>query len=301
MNYFIVDDDVSVRAMLTEMIEDEDLGTVVGEREDGADIDAPILEANKADILLIDLLMKGRDGIETVKQVAGQYKGKVVMISQVETKDLIGEAYYLGVEYYITKPLNRMEVVSILKKVNERILLGHSIENIQRSLSVITDQSPGTGKTEKLKNIKEKGYDILVELGIAGDNGSKDLLEIIDHLDKNLRQDGDDTTSLKSVYEKLACHRVGKEAKHLVLQREVKAAEQRVRRAVHQAISHIASLGLDDFGNPVFDKYASAFFDYEQVRKKMMELEKGKRHRIRVDTKKFIQMLYWEAKRNIDK
>ncbi|SDJ77561.1 response regulator [Salimicrobium halophilum] len=301
MNYFIVDDDISVRAMLTDIIEDEDLGSVVGEREDGGTIDASLLETNSVDVLLIDLLMRERDGIETVRQISGRYEGKVVMISQIEAKDLIGEAYSLGVEYYITKPLNRLEVLHILKKVNERIVLDQSIKSIQRSLSVVTDQSPVAEKPTKPKTIKEEGYDILAELGIAGENGSRDLLEMIDHLYKDDTLDGDDSISLKSVYQKLAFHRAGEEAKNSALQREVKAAEQRVRRAIHQAISHIASLGVDDFGNPVFDKYASAFFDYEQVRKKMMELEKGKGHRVRVDTKKFIQMLYWEAKRNIEK
>ena len=45
------------------------------------------------------------------------------MISQVESKQLIGEAYTLGVEYYITKPLNKIEVVSVVRKVMERIRL----------------------------------------------------------------------------------------------------------------------------------------------------------------------------------
>ena len=53
------------------------------------------------------------------------------MISQVESKQLIGEAYTLGVEYYITKPLNKIEVVSVVRKVMERIRLERSIHDIQ--------------------------------------------------------------------------------------------------------------------------------------------------------------------------
>ncbi|WP_345243694.1 response regulator [Pontibacillus salipaludis] len=303
MNYFLVDDDVTIRAMLTEMIEDEDLGEVVGEREDGADLDAHVLQAKKVDILLIDLLMAERDGLETLKQIRDDFKGKVVMISQVESKDLIGEAYSLGVEYYITKPLNRIEVTSILLKVNERITLDYSIQTIQQSLNLISGNSdPSTLKTPIThKSVKEEGHAILVELGVIGENGSRDLLEIIQYLDYESAVKGKESLSLKEIYHKIAENRVGNEAKHSVLQREVKASEQRVRRTLHQGLSYIASLGLNDFANPVFDKYASTFFDYEQVRKKMLKLDKDKgknASRVRIDAKKFIYMLYWEAKRN---
>lgn len=303
MNYFLVDDDVTIRAMLTEMIEDEDLGEVVGEREDGADLDTHLLQAKKVDILLIDLLMAERDGLETLKQIRDDFRGKVVMISQVESKDLIGEAYSLGIEYYITKPLNRIEVTSILLKVNERITLDYSIQTIQQSLNLISGNfDSSTIKTPILnKSVKEEGHAILVELGVIGENGSRDLLEIIQYLDYDSAIKGKESLSLKEIYHKIAEDRVGNEAKHSVLQREVKASEQRVRRTLHQGLSYIASLGLNDFANPVFDKYASTFFDYEQVRKKMLKLDKDKgknASRVRIDAKKFIYMLYWEAKRN---
>ncbi|MCO6062872.1 glutamine utilization two-component system response regulator GlnL, partial [Pseudomonas sp. MOB-449] len=78
-------------------------------------------------ILLIDLLMPGRDGIETIRQIQNTYSGKIVMISQVEAKEMVGEAYSLGIEYFIHKPINRIEIVTVLQKVKERIELEHSI------------------------------------------------------------------------------------------------------------------------------------------------------------------------------
>ncbi|MCD5325988.1 MULTISPECIES: response regulator [Pontibacillus] len=303
MNYFLVDDDVTIRAMLTEMIEDEDLGEVVGEREDGSALDAHVLKTNKVDIRIIDLLMTKRDGLETLRQIQHDFTGKVVMISQVESKDLIGEAYSLGVEYYITKPLNRIEVTSILSKVNERIVLDQSIHTIQQSLNVISGQNTATATARTSvanKSLKEEGHSILVELGVIGEIGSRDLLEMIEYMDQDKGLEGKETMSLKGIYHQIAVSRAGDEAKHSVLQREVKASEQRVRRVVHQGLSYIASLGLNDFAHPVFDKYASTFFDYEQARKKMLKLDQGKDknvNRVRIDTKKFIYMLYFEAKR----
>ena len=92
MRYFIVDDDPGVRSMLMDIIEDEGLGDIAGEAEDGAHITAELLELHKVDVLLIDLLMPQRDGIQTIRALEGRFNGKIVMISQIESKNMIGEA-----------------------------------------------------------------------------------------------------------------------------------------------------------------------------------------------------------------
>ena len=55
---------------------------------------AHALSAQQVDILIIDLLMPNRDGIETVREIAPLFRGKIIMISQVETKDMISEALF---------------------------------------------------------------------------------------------------------------------------------------------------------------------------------------------------------------
>lgn len=304
MKFFIVDDSAPIRAMLTNIIEDEDLGTVIGEAEDGSEVYADELVAKKTDILLIDLLMPNRDGIETVREIAPSFNGKIIMISQVETKDLIGEAYALGVEHYITKPINRLEVVSILKKVREHLLLEKSIQDIQKSISCLglkqnIDSAAPTKPDPVPSTIVASGKSVLLELGIIGESGNKDLLDmlsVMDHIEKNgVRK----SPSLKDLYEKIVKKRLGYAATPSEIKKEVKAGEQRVRRTIHQALDHIASIGLTDYANPKFENYASTFFDYSQVRMKMRELE-GKANNTnthsRINIKKFIQALYMEAK-----
>lgn len=300
MRYFIVDDDPAIRAMLAEIIEDGDMGEVVGEGVDGLDIDGDVLNVKKVDILLIDLLMPGRDGIETVRDIGSSFTGKMIMISQVEAKELIGEAYSVGIEYFVTKPINRLEVLSVLQKVKERVLLEKSISNIQKSLSIFNDFQKHD-IPHKDKSIVNSGKVLLSELGVIGESGSKDLLEMLDYLfqlEKETKSE-DVFSSLKDIYEKIILKRLGVNAKPEDIHREIKASEQRVRRTIHQALIHIASLGLTDYTNPTFEKYASKFFDYEQVRKKMMQLQNNREadsSQIRINTRKFIQMLYWEAK-----
>ncbi|CAH0223503.1 response regulator [Peribacillus frigoritolerans] len=300
MNYFIIDDDPAIRGMLTEIIEDEDLGKVVGEAEDGALVNNGLLFLKKADVVLIDLLMPLRDGIETIRSLADGFQGRFVMISQVETKEMIGEAYRLGAEYYITKPLNQVEISCILNKVNERILVDQSIQGIQKSLNVFTDR-PKSSKTFQTKNIMEAGRSLISDLGMIGEGGSEDLLNILRFLQNEKQRLGPAYSFpyLKEIFAGIAAEKLGDQAKEAEIQKEMKASEQRVRRALNQALIHIASLGLTDYMNPKFEAYSSTFFDFSEVRKKMLELEdKSKKvsSQSRNNMKKFIQVLFMEAR-----
>ncbi|MGF9966466.1 response regulator [Bacillus rhizoplanae] len=305
MFYYIIDDDEVFRSMLSQIIEDEDLGEIVGEEEDGAFIEGDQLNFKKVDILFIDLLMPIRDGIETVRNIIPSFTGKVIMISQVESKQLIGEAYSLGVEYYITKPLNKIEVVSVVRKVIERIRLERSIQDIQKSLNnVFQWEKPGLRSEPQLeeKKIIDSGQYLLSELGIAGENGSKDLLNMLEYLFTHEKKETFEYgfPALKDIFHHITVKKLGKTAAEAEIDKERKASEQRVRRAIYQSLNHLASLGLTDFSNPKFESYAPKFFDFTIVRKRMTELTKDElasSGQTRINTKKFIQVLYFEAKR----
>ncbi|AJQ58503.1 transcriptional regulatory protein GlnL [Bacillus thuringiensis serovar morrisoni str. 4AA1] len=309
MFYYIVDDDEVFRSMLSQIIEDGDLGEVIGEADDGAFIEADQLNFKKIDILFIDLLMPMRDGIETVRHIASTFTGKIIMISQVESKQLIGEAYTFGVEYYITKPLNKIEVVSVVRKVIERIRLERSIHDIQKSLNNVFQWEKPQLRTEPVqegKKIGDLGRFLLSELGIAGENGSKDLLSMLEYLYGQEKAQTFDFgfPALKEIFHHITIRKLGDIALEADIDKEKKASEQRVRRAIYQSLNHLASLGLTDFSNPKFESYAPKFFDFTVVRKRMTEMTKDElasSGHTRINTKKFIQVLYFEAKRLMER
>lgn len=298
MNFFIVDDSATIRGMLSNIIEEEQIGTIVGEAEDGSEVFAQTLANLDVDILIIDLLMPKRDGIETVREIAPLFRGKIIMVSQVETKDMISEAYSLGVEHYITKPINRLEVMSVLKKVGEYLLLEKSIHDIQKSLSFLNTQThtPHNDQEMKQNQIIPSAKNILLELGIIGKSGDKDLLDLVEILNELEEEGVREIPPLKELYATMIKKRLGMSAPEKETNKEIKAVEQRIRRAIQQVLEHLASLGLTDYANPTFEHYSSKLFDYSQVRMKMLELE-GKMHTdSRINIKKFIQALYLEAK-----
>lgn len=293
--FFIIDDDPSSRKMLYNAIEYEDLGDIVGEAEDGCGAEPAIL-MKKCDIVLIDLLMPKQDGIETIERLREMgYEGKFIMISQVEHKDMVAEAYNKGVEYFIHKPINRIEVLSVIKKVMERIKLERSLQGIRHTLSFL-DATPQTEPARSERGSRSFTQSVLADFGILGESGSRDLVNLIEYLLKKYgRERIKDFPALKDMFTDYAAYAQAED-----VQREVKAMEQRIRRAVARALQNLASLGLEDYGNPKFELYASKYFDFADVRQKMREIEQNEEvSRVRLNVKKFIFTLYLETKEHV--
>lgn len=306
MRFFIVDDDDAIRSMISEIIEDYDLGEVVGEAENGSIINDQMLNSMKVDILIIDFLMPIRDGIETLRELGNSFRGKVIMVSQVEDKELIGSAYSLGVQYYITKPVNRLEVIGVVEKVIEQIRLQKSITDIQNALNIL---EVGRIKDKSFYDVSQKSIVssaqfLLTELGIVGESGSKDLIDMLKYLNEleKTKSLDDEFPALKNIFTNIAIAKLGHFSETSAIQKEIKASEQRVRRAIFQGLIHLASLGLTDYSNPKFEEYATKFFDFTEVRKVMRELQnyvKPSMSNAHINIKKFLKVLYLESKKGI--
>jgi DNA-binding NtrC family response regulator len=65
-----------------------------------------VAKADKPDIVLLDIKMKGMDGIATLKHLKEIDKAlKIIMVTALEDQDKMNEACKLGACEYITKPL----------------------------------------------------------------------------------------------------------------------------------------------------------------------------------------------------
>lgn len=302
MRFMLVDDDEAIRSMLSEIIEDYDLGKVIAEAENGLDVDSQLLSMKSIDILIIDMLMPLRDGIQTVKNIKDQFNGKIIMLSQVEDKELVGNAYSLGVDYYITKPINRNEVVSVIRSVSEHIRLKTLVHNIESNLNVALrpDQEnplPAAPQPKQSPNVIRHGEIILGELGISGEKGAQDLLDILQFLQTH--QNTHDFPSLKDIFMNLAASKFHTDDLHDI-QKEYKALEQRLRRTIFQAMVNLASLGIVDYANSKFEEYAPKYFDFAEIRKIMRCLEDDQRpnmSQVRINSKKFIKVFFMETKK----
>ncbi|WP_347321186.1 response regulator [Rossellomorea sp. RS05] len=294
ISYCIVDDNAANRRMVESIIEQGGLGRIIGSAAGGEKAIELILE-ELPDVVLIDLLMPELDGIEMIRILKERgYHGKFVMISQINNKGMVGEAYQEGIEFFIHKPINSVEVEAVLKRVTMQMNLNSSIIEIRKSLAGIGMLQQVT-KTEK-PSIKDSVSKILKEMGIMSEKGSRDLLIALDILMKD--DDLIELPPLRRLYEMIAKRIKVTEDE---VKKETKAVEQRIRRAVCTALKNMASIGLTDYTHPTFERYAPLFFDFEDVRRKMRELEEGmEESQAKVNVKKFFQVLYLEVAEGLE-
>ncbi|MEN0644865.1 response regulator [Alkalicoccobacillus gibsonii] len=289
ISYCIIDDHKATRRMIEQIIEDAMLGTVVGSSSGGSEGIELVLSTNPH-MVLIDLLMPELDGIGMISELKARgYNGKFVMISQIDNKDMVGEAYKMGVEFFIHKPINMIEVESVLNRINMQFTVDRSLLQIRQSLANLEQVQPMMLPSTKSHSARDTAQNLLMDMGLLGERGSQDLLQAIELL---IELELPTFPPLKTLYSLLAKER----EPDVDPVRESKAIEQRIRRTVAIALSNMASVGLTDYANPRFEYYAPLFFDFQDVRLRMQELEKEtEQSRVKTNVKKFIQVLFWET------
>lgn len=283
MRYFIVDDDRASRIMLSHIIDDSALGTVIGEAINGEEAIPQIL-MTQPDFVLIDLLMPDLDGIATMEKLhENRFQGSFIMISQVANKEMVAEAYEKGVEFFIHKPINKIEVQTILRKTEEQHRLKNSIQAIRQSLTSFETPQPQTKKT-----VRDHIQSILNDMGIVGEVGSEDITKIVEQLVSE-KHNLAPLPPLKELYEQLSM--LTKTTPDDIL-KESKAIEQRIRRTILAAMINLANLGIVDYTNSEFEYYAPRYFDLTDIRQLMNQIELDGERKAKVNIKKFLQVLY---------
>lgn len=270
MNIYIVEDDMNIINILGQIIKDRNLGNVIGFAKDGISGEKEILELNP-DIVLVDLLMPGKDGINLVREIKDlRPYMQFIMISQVSSKDMIGKAYQIGVEYYISKPINALEIDNIIKKVTEKIKMERAIGQIQKLVTIGNMEPQVVG--DDSKNVEEKINKIMQKIGIIGEIGSKDIVEVVSYLIRNNTTMNDFT--IAELLSKFTD--------------QTKSMEQRIRRTAAVGLANLANLGIEDYMNEIFVEYSNGLYSFEQVKLEMDYIRGKTTKRGTVNLKKFI-------------
>src|SRR5262245_48333655 len=134
----VVDDAEGIRAFLANLLEAE--GYEVDTAEDGRSALA-LLEGGAApDAILLDVMLPGIDGIETLTRIrAFDPNVPVVMLSVVGKASTIVRAMQLGAADYLNKPLEEPLLRATLEKVLERRMLERERDRLSREGSLSAD------------------------------------------------------------------------------------------------------------------------------------------------------------------
>lgn len=255
MKFYLIDDDRNILNILKLIITNRNLGTVCGTSLSGYDAleDVRLLAP---DIIIVDLLMADMDGITFVRK-ADEFLSETafIMLSQVSSKDMIGSAYEAGVEYFIQKPVNSVEVENVIAKVSRQLSMHRTIQKMQNIfMDEMSSNSPEPERTASSPAASRTVLtNILQRLGISGDIGSRDIIMAVEYL---LEHDG----QINDLTLGELCGSFSDSPKSM---------EQRIRRAANTGMVNLAHLGIEDYGNDIFTEYSNTLYNFEQVRREM--------------------------------
>ena len=113
----VVDDDQHIRALLTRYLTQE--GFAVAGVEDGAAMDE-WLARNQADLVILDLMLPGEDGLSLARRLRRESSVPIVMLSaRGEDIDRI-VGLEVGADDYLAKPFNPRELLARIRAVLRR-------------------------------------------------------------------------------------------------------------------------------------------------------------------------------------
>ena len=279
--FAVVDDDPASLRMLSDILNTR--GDVVVEFSSGREALNFFESGRRIDVCFIDLLMPDISGIEVVEIAISLHPMTLfVMVSQVEAKTLLANAYAAGIEFFIHKPINRNEILAIADRVLEKQRLRLTLEQIENSLAEV--RPPKVTKTEETneKTLKKRFQQIFSDLGILGETGSRELQAIVLRF-KDTEEELSDLP-LKLIYQAIAR-----------TEEEIQSIEQRIRRIIKQALGNIAVRGLEDLHDEYFERYASKYFEFAEVRERVLELRQKRASTVRINIRKFLIALYTDV------
>lgn len=269
MKMYIVDDDDGMVRVLTKLVEQCDCGDVVGNAGDGEAALREIIMGD-ADIVLVDMLMPKLDGVSLVREVR-RIKPHVsfVMVSQVVDSEMITSAYDAGIDFYVSKPVNKKELETVLRNISERL----SMKRMLGDIGEIFKQK--SALIERKLDIAKDVQRIMSTVGMLGESGTKDIANLINYLIK--REVNFNETEFENY-----CNTVGE--KPVIVR-------QRIRRAIRKGLSSMALMGIEDYNGEYFQNYANVLFDYDAIKAEMDYLKSRRDSGGKVNVDRFIEGL----------
>lgn len=276
---YIVDDDPSIVNILEDIINKYFTGALIGAASNGTDAIKEIKEF-KPDIVLLDYMLPDQTGLQVIRSVRDKYCKGVVMISEVSDKQMIAKAYKENIEFFISKPINVIEVVSVIKKVLEHLEIKSAlsqfektINNLKINLEPKTENSlmQNNSATDELKLKK-----LYSKLGLIGSNGCDDLIKAV----LWAKQKKSDYV-LSEMYLSLVDDQTN--------YKQIDAVKKRISRVITKAFKSMASLGIEDFMNPVFEEYSGRLFDFAEMRKEMNYITEKSKYSGKINVKQFVE------------
>jgi DNA-binding NarL/FixJ family response regulator len=156
----ITDDHELIREGFKKLIAREEDITLVGEARSGAET-IEVLEQNGCDVLVLDINLPDKNGLEVLKDIRTLFpKTKVLILSMYPEERYATRALKNGASGYITKDSAPVEMIDAVRKIEEG---GQYIS--QALAEQLVSSYRGKWKTAPHENLSDREFEILLLLG----------------------------------------------------------------------------------------------------------------------------------------
>jgi len=178
----IVDDQQLLLDLLEQMLQNTDDIQIVARASDG-DRAVDLAKENQPDVVLMDIIMPGCNGIEATKRIKKENeKIKILVLTMSESEEDILEALRSGADGYILKSASKEELLLAIRGVY------HNMEIINSGVKKIihSTREKSTDKTQLKKSVIVNEIEIflserklkIIEMIVDGRN-TKEMAEIL--------------------------------------------------------------------------------------------------------------------------
>lgn len=142
----VAEDEALIRLDLVEMLQEEGY-QVAGEAGDGEQAVA-LAEALRPDLVIMDVKMPKKDGIEAASAIASKRIAPVVILTAFSQRELVERARDAGAMAYLVKPFGKRDLVPAIELAMSRFA---QLQALEAEVAGLTDQLETRKAVERAK------------------------------------------------------------------------------------------------------------------------------------------------------
>jgi len=161
----IAEDEAIIRLDLKETLQEEGYD-VVGETGRG-DEAVELVRQLEPDLAILDIKMPGLDGLSAAREISGEKKSAVLILTAFSQRDLIEQARDAGALAYLVKPFQRSELIPAVE-----IALGR-----HREMRTLHDQTQSLEDQLETRKLVDRAKGILMDSHGLNENDAFDWIQ----------------------------------------------------------------------------------------------------------------------------
>ena len=144
----VAEDEALIRLDLAEMLKEEGY-EVVGQAGDGQEA-VDMAEALHPDLVIMDVKMPRRDGIDAAKEIASNRIAPIVVLTAFSQRDLVERARDAGAMAYLVKPFSISDLIPAIEVAVSRF---SELTELEKEVATLADRLETRKLIERAKGL----------------------------------------------------------------------------------------------------------------------------------------------------